>query len=132
MLSTFAVAAEREAAAAGLSAPLVRQIIAGNGAAAACGMLACTLKQLEPQAALAISTACSLAFKTGSMMLAPAVQSQSAEVTLQLCASQLEAAGVALDMLRPSQQPRAAAAFASSTGKPAVLMRWLRSCARRC
>jgi len=125
-LSKFAAAVEHEVAAAGASAPLVRQIIAGNSAAASCSMLACTLKQLEPETALAISAACSLAFGTGRPLLAPIVWSRLAEVTLQLWASQLEAAVAALDMLLPSQHARAAVAFASSTAKPAVLMLWLR------
>lgn len=44
----------------------------------------------------------------------------------QVCASQLTAmAGITEVVLNPERQPRAAAAFASSTGRPAEFMPWL-------
>lgn len=43
------------------------------------------------------------------------------------CCAQLTAVDWMLRQLHPSRQPKAAAAFAGSTGKPAVLLPWLQT-----
>ena len=126
VLSDFATAAARGADTDYLPAALVTHILASVKAIASCALLAGTLEQLDPQAAFAVCAPCSLVFGTGRAMLAPMVLSQSPQAAFHLCELQLAAAAVAVgDLLLPSRQPRAAAAFANSTAKPQALVAWL-------
>lgn len=126
VLSNFTSEASRQAASGQVSTQLLAHVWAGVTAADACAVLACTVALLEPMAAFAIGTACSLVFGPGTTMLASAVLSQPPEVVLEFAKAQLGAVMlVVVDLLPPRHLSREAAAFARSTARPAVMLPWL-------
>lgn len=113
------------------------QLVAGCYVLLGVQLLASRLGQLSSQAAVKISSACSLAFGPGAALaeVLPSMQQPAGSLAglnvAEFYGCQLAAvAGTLESVLSPSRQPRAAATFASSTGKPAVLMPWLQGLCR--
>lgn len=112
---------------------LHEQIEAGCTALSSCMQLACYVPRLSAQAAFKLGAACSLVLGPGRAALAACLAAATAypaqdalydladAVGFQLSAVTITLVGV----LHPQHQPQAAAAFASSTAKPAVLLPWL-------
>lgn len=128
-LSSYAAAAS-PAADGGAPPPCrFRQIAASTWAASSCMLLGATL-ELTPQAAYTLGTACNTAFGLGHAILRIALAAPKqwlpVRSLLPFCSWQLLTVAVAAGLvLQPGRQPKAAAAFSASTGKPEVLMPWL-------
>lgn len=116
-----------QAIASGSAPPWLRmQLMAGIDAAQACIRLGCcTENQLGPQAAFTIGAAGALVFGPGRDMLEE-ICSEQPDEAVAACSPQLAAVFWLVGcLLHPTAQPKAAAAFAGSTAKPAALMGWL-------
>ncbi len=109
---------------------LSRQLQDGCLALIRCAVLSAYAPQLSAQTAYRLGAACSLVFGPGRTALeriAAAVQAlPSPDFTLALasmCRGQVKALAATMNgVLRSEVQPQAAAAFASSVAKPAVLL----------
>ncbi|KAI7842248.1 hypothetical protein COHA_003889 [Chlorella ohadii] len=116
------------------------QVNAGCLALASCAQLALGIQQLPAASAFKIGAGCALVFGAGTALIAQPLlaavgqldgNAAPAERVLIMSDAQLAAIAVCLaGLLHPSKQPAAAAAFASSTAKPAALLRWLLLTAR--
>ena len=135
-IADLAPAASRMLSSTGGGSPppaLVLQLHAGCHVVACCSVLAGALQELSPTAAFKISAACSLVFGPCTAWLDGVLSGAQAgagpDMTglLGVCKDYLQAVGPALGGELLSKQPKAAAAFANSTGKPAALLPWLRA-----
>lgn len=115
---------------------LLWQLQAGCFTIAGCSLLGDTLQDLSATAAFKIAAACSLVFGTGAAWFDRVLEhaQAGAEVSLEPLVSastdQLRAVAAAVAGKLLARQPKAAAAFANSTGKPAMLLPWLRAVSR--
>lgn len=110
------------------------QATAGCRALLGLQLLSLGLPQVPARLALQLSGACSLAFGPGAALFEalpprrrPAAPSPSASsIEVQLCGAQVAAVAQILTlMMSNAWQPRGAAAFARTTGKPEVMLPWL-------
>ena len=117
---------------------LPRQIDVGCAALASCIVLTCRAPRLSAQAAYVLGAACSLVLGPGRTVLERSTASFAAH-RLPLAAALLPQASICqvqvvtatMDrVLSLDRQPQAAAAFANSTAKPAVLLPWLLTVSR--
>lgn len=97
-------------------------------------LLGDALEELSAAGAFKISTSCSLAFGPGTVPLESLLRGAQAgagaaplSALLEFCAELLPTVGLAVCGMILTRQPTAAAAFASSTGKPAMLLPWLQT-----
>lgn len=113
---------------------LLSQIAAGCTAVTSCLTLAEHVAALSPQAAFKLGSACSLILGAGRAVILAChltategtTASMAAKLPYLVC-SQLTAIFTAMSqVLSPSRQPQAAAAFTRSTANPATLLAWLR------
>lgn len=112
------------------------QIEAGYAVLGDCAALADGLPQLSPQTAFKLGAAFNLVFGPGRAAIAATLVASSAGVAdaqhaaahllPRFCDFQLASIACVMgSLLHPSRQPQAAAAFANSTARPAVLLPWL-------
>lgn len=113
---------------------LLRQLEAGCCAILGCSLLAGALHDLSATAASKIGEACSLVFGPCAALLeqllrgAQAGAFEASSVALfPICARHLQAVAPAVEGTLLSRRPKAAGAFAKSTGKPSTLLPWLRT-----
>lgn len=134
-LSDLAQAASR-AVSSGTAPPWLRiHIAAGCDAVLGSSVLAARAPELPATSAFKIAAACTLVFGPGAAQLEAELQktqhsADSEGAFFRLwdgCRAQLAAVAHVLTTLLPSDQPKAAAAFAGSTGKPAALLPWLQT-----
>lgn len=118
----------------GLHPWTLNQVMSGCSALNSCVELACRLARVPSQTAFKLGAACSLVFGPGRAALdvcfAAATGSHSSPEALgvlaDFAANQLASVMLLASMiLEPGRQPQAAAAFASSTARPAALLPWL-------
>lgn len=112
----------------------VQTIAAGKALQAIIALISIS-PQLPGEAAFKIGAACSLVFGPGAALLEALVASrplaavggaETSHFKAELCTFQLTAvAGAVVNTLHPQHQPRAAAAFARSTGAPDAMLPWL-------
>lgn len=133
-LRNLAAAASRALSAGTVPPWVLLQLRAGCCTLAACAQLACGA-QLQAASAFKIASAFSLIFGPGAALLGLQLDAAEQATTRRslgpLCDVQLVAVyACTFNTLDSSEQTAAAAAFASSTAKPAALLPWLLATAR--
>lgn len=113
-------------------------LAAGIGAISGCSLLAADAVELSAAATFKVAAACSMVFGPGTALLDMQLQQALADASTAIeavrlrnkCRIQLEAVASVFNMLTHSHHQKAAAAFASSTGKPTALLPWLLTVSR--